>query len=366
LWTRADEAHLAAVPHNLVLAIAGFLLYLYAPANYDHHDTRRDLVSVGLLCALSALGIYVWLFYRLDHGHQNAVVLSLVQAWAVPLVLLFYRRNQHLPRLLASFTILAIVIYIQVVWLEILTLTPIRGALVGAALSLPMFGLAAGFVPSFFFLKDTRGNLGFGRQPKRVNDSVLFGFSMALSFTISLLAMFVGHQFNRQAPIPQTQRMLWSNAFFDATTVVTSLYVLERSVAPRRLFAIPIGVMLDLMLGVLFACGSLWIGVKSITLAQVTRVLIAHSADGLRWEFGPYFWAMHTTFLPLSFYLFLILLCWAAKTFLSYRARFYERAKERDGLALTASFLGSVGALLGVAAILIPALSWLLSSRPRN
>jgi len=40
---------------------------------------------------------------------------------------------------------------------------------------------------------------------------------------------------------------------------------------------------------------------------------VALSPDGGHFEIGPYFWAMHTTFIPTLLYLILITLCWVGK-----------------------------------------------------
>lgn len=65
------------------------------------------------------------------------------------------------------------------------------------------------------------------------------------------------------------------------------------------------------------ACGSVYFGVigtaNSLSVRQTLNVLVGLSAGGTGWEIGPYFWAMHTTFIPTLFYLSVILLCWIGK-----------------------------------------------------
>ena len=107
-----------------------------------------------------------------------------------------------------------------------------------------------------------------------------------------------------------------------------------------------------MLLGIVLALASLWLGVGQLSILQVGRVLIGHSTDGSRWECGPLFWAMHTVFLPLLFYLSLVLLCYLAKIFIVRRVRFYKRAR-LNGLNMTARFLAYVAVALGLTAALL-------------
>jgi len=121
------------------------------------------------------------------------------------------------------------------------------------------------------------------------------------------------------------------------------------------MFSVPTAVMLDLLLGLVFACASLWMGVKHLTLNQVVWVLVGHSVDGRIWELGPYFWAMHTVFLPLLFYLAVVFLCWLGKAAVAYRGKFYGRAAQPgiNGLNMTAGFLTFIATILGAVATLL-------------
>src|SRR5262249_12125301 len=120
-------------------------------------------------------------------------------------------------------------------------------------------------------------------------------------------------------------------------------------------------VTLNLMLGLLLACASLYFGIKQLTMTGVGRVLVAHSIDGQRWEIGPYFWTMHTVFLPLLFYLSIVMLCWVGKGVVLYREWFYGTAKEVNGLNMTSRFLSLIALIVGLCAAVLTVLLKLFS-----
>jgi hypothetical protein len=105
------------------------------------------------------------------------------------------------------------------------------------------------------------------------------------------------------------------------------------------------------IVGIFLAFASLWFGVRQVTAAQVANTLVGRSVAGDRWEFGPCFWTMHTTFIPLLVYLSLVALCCVAKIFLSWREGFYRDASDREitggGLNMTARFLAYLAVVIG-------------------
>src|SRR5258708_36394771 len=137
--------------------------------------------------------------------------------------------------------------------------------------------------------------------------------------------------------------MIASNVVFDGLTVVVTLLVLEMSVRSQAVFPIPAAICVDLILGALFACASLGLGLafteRKLSFRSLEWTLIGHSQNGSHWEFGPYFWAMHTTFLPTLFYLALISVCWAGKCFLVLTKWFLGKGKleEINPLGMTSA-----------------------------
>src|SRR3989442_14008466 len=96
--------------------------------------------------------------------------------------------------------------------------------------------------------------------------------------------------------------------------------ILDKMTARPGLLRIPMAVFLDLVIAAILACGSIYFGLvstnKALGLTQLLYILVAHSPDGSQVEFSPYFWVMHTTFIPTLLYLLFLLGCWIGKSLL--------------------------------------------------
>jgi hypothetical protein len=190
-------------------------------------------------------------------------------------------------------------------------------------------------------------------------DAVLFAMTIATSFWITALALFIGHQLDPMSPIPATQRLFWTNAVCDGLTVVISLRILVRVVVPRSTLTVLSGAFLVSMVGLFFACASVWLGVRELSMPSVARILIGRSVEGEQWHFGPYFWAMHTVFIPLLCCFVMMWCCYLAKAVASFRQWFYSTARqdEINGLAMSSALLGLVVTSFGAIAAVIRWLS---------
>jgi hypothetical protein len=375
LWIHANQWHslgFVDLPYSVFLVITSVLLYVISLLSALLNLRRLCLASIAIL---SGLGAFVVFFWSLDWNHKDAIALSVISAWLS--VGLFERcvtyvkvkLSKDIPAATKAMLVLdlavvtIIVIYVQKVWLDILTSVSVELAAIVAGVFLPFTGMVMAFVPAWLvgWVMSSRRHLGtttevIDPEVERICSMILlFGFAVAASFAVSLAALLIGHRLDPQAWIPQTDRLLWSNALCDGLTVIVSLAILGFAIPPRSLLSVPTAVALDFLLGMVLACASLWFGVKHLTLAEVSRVLLAHSTDGQRWEMGPYFWAMHTVFLPLLLYLLVVLICWAGKAIVEFRKWFYETAKneEVNGLSMTAAFLGGMAVVLGALGTLV-------------
>jgi hypothetical protein len=189
-----------------------------------------------------------------------------------------------------------------------------------------------------------------------VESLMLFGLSVAGSLSLTLFALYIGHLARPSAWIPQTTQMLVSNTLFDGLTVVATLSILESAVQPRKRFPMLAAVLMDAALGGFFACASLWCGLaftaNALSFREVGRVFIARSVNGTNFELGPYFWAMHSTFLPLACFLCLILICWIVKITLIFVRWCLHRAGHEDinPFGMAASFIALLGAIIAALA----------------
>ena len=176
------------------------------------------------------------------------------------------------------------------------------------------------------------------------------GFSVALSFPVTLAALLVGHTAVPNSWIPKTLQMLLSNAIFDGLTMSATIIILSRCLQPKRLFPIPVAIILDIVLALVFACCSLWFGLcftqNALSWNQILNVLVAKSLDGTKYELGTFFWAMHTVFLPTLAYLSVLLILWMAKLIVLPVSKILSRGKELDHPHhLTATLFGIIAAV---------------------
>jgi hypothetical protein len=175
--------------------------------------------------------------------------------------------------------------------------------------------------------------------------AVVLSCAIPVSFSITMIALLIGHEVNPSAWVPQTLQMLISNVIFDSLTIITTFTILSWAISSSGFLRIPLAIMLDLLAAAILACASLYFGLlftdKVLSLREVFSVLIAKSTDETRLEFGPYFWVMHTTFIPTLIYLFMIMLAWVGKTMLTPVRWFFGKGQEhKNPLTLTAALCG--------------------------
>lgn len=193
------------------------------------------------------------------------------------------------------------------------------------------------------------------KSPRNLNSQhafYLFNFAIAISFTITFLALLVGHIASPEAWVPQTFQMLLSNVLFDGVTLLVAFMILAWAVAGPGILRIPIAVFADILVASLLACGSIFFGLvftdKSLSVNQVTYVLLGKAPDGSHFEIGPYFWAMHTTFLPSLLYLALVFFTWLGKAILLPIKWFFGKGQvHKNPLKLAAALCFLVATLFG-------------------
>lgn len=201
-----------------------------------------------------------------------------------------------------------------VIWLDIALRFYIVYALAVILTLLPVFILFLGF--SMFML----GYVVYedmGRLLMHVDKWVFVGMATAVSFSITPLSFLVGHLALPTSWIPKTIQMIMTNVICDGLTMYATLVILSLAVKPDGGLPIPVAIVLDIVVGALLACASLYFGLiftnHALSITEVCRVLVALAPDGQHFEIGPYFWAMHTTFIPTLCYISLIFFCWFGK-----------------------------------------------------
>lgn len=145
-------------------------------------------------------------------------------------------------------------------------------------------------------------------------------FAIIISLSVTLFAMMIGHLVSPDLHVPQTFQMLISNTLLDGLTMILTFAIFAWALNGHTFLRIPTAISIDVAVAAVLACSSLYFGLvfshQSLSIGESINVLIAKAPDGSQTEFGPYFWAMHTTFLPTVAYLGFILLAWLCKVML--------------------------------------------------
>ncbi len=181
----------------------------------------------------------------------------------------------------------------------------------------------------------------------------VFGLTLAVSFSLTMIALLVGYMADSTCWVPKTMQMLGSNVIFDGLTMLATIIILTLAVPPQRRIPIPLAVCLDVVVAAVFAWASLYCGVaftdRHLGIIETARVLVALSPEGGYFEIGPYFWAMHTTFIPTLLYLILITFCWLGKLLVLPVASILSRgAVVEKPHSLTAGVFLFIAAVFGV------------------
>lgn len=178
------------------------------------------------------------------------------------------------------------------------------------------------------------------------NPSVLF--IIFASFMITLTSFLIGNLIHSNLWIPKTTLMLISNMIFDILTIYITIYILRWAIRDQKIYKIPVAVLMDIFFASLLACFSLFFGLifsdKSLSIMEILNIFIAKSPDGNNFEFGPYFWVMHTTFIPTVLYLQMIIFSWFVKIILIPTVWFFGEIESKNPFHVFAGIFGLLSA----------------------
>jgi hypothetical protein len=188
-----------------------------------------------------------------------------------------------------------------------------------------------------------------------------FTTGVSLSFILSAAAVLLGTLFLPQARPNLSPQLMLANALFDGLTLMVTMAIFRwvvrgpKWVMSKLLIALP----LDLAIACLFAVASLYVALLG-TDAEVAPpalgyVLIGH--DPMvphHWQFGPYFWVMHSSFVPTLVVWFVIVsAAMIAFLLIFFGSFFQDPARAPKPLVAIGTIVGAWGALLGSAAALM-------------
>ncbi|MEM7085555.1 MAG: hypothetical protein AAF489_05190 [Bacteroidota bacterium] len=220
------------------------------------------------------------------------------------------------------------------IWFEYALKVNLFWSSIGSLISIPYF--------MFIILGPFNVVYRLGMKWYKKNLLALVGFSIGFSFCFTFLSFLIGNLISGQSQIPRTLQMLVSNVIFDGITLLFTFKLLQWAVRKKSWYRIPIILVFDLLVAAVLACTSLYLGLlfseNELSIKETLYILIGRSASGNGIELGPYFWAMHTTFIPTLLYMLLILFAWVGKSLLIPVKWFFGKGREhKNPLGLTAA-----------------------------
>jgi len=135
-------------------------------------------------------------------------------------------------------------------------------------------------------------------------------FAASLSLPITMLCIIIGNSISFNHQFSYSSQLFYTNVLFDAVTLIITFSLLQWSIKNNPALRIPVAIFLDVLIAAILACGSLYFGLlgteNQLILSEIFNILVGKSIDGSKIDLGPYFWAMHTTFIPTFLYLYFI------------------------------------------------------------
>jgi hypothetical protein len=196
----------------------------------------------------------------------------------------------------------------------------------------------------FYWLKTVRRRFGrfvdhehqvFEFVFDRFEYCVLFVLGISASMTLTFVALALGHALHPELDAPRTWQLFAANAVGGGLILSSTFLVVRWAVARSKLVGrIPLAILFDLGIAATLSCLALYVGLfgtaQALAPGAVFHVLLGFAPDGRAHEFGPYFWTMHTTFLPIALYLLVLLIAWLIKVALDPAAWLVRQAAMRE------------------------------------
>ena len=183
------------------------------------------------------------------------------------------------------------------------------------------------------------------------------GLALGVSFSLTMAALMFGTMVSPSEVLPRGAHLFLSNVIFDALTFAATVVILRRAQGSSRAFAILAAVLMGLLVAALFACASLWLGVlgsnHALSVVGVACTLLGRDPSCRSVQLGPFFWAMHTSFLPTATCLLLLALAVGGRSLSLTVERVLQKAKaETHPYGYSALLVGVVaGWVLAIAEV---------------
>src|ERR1035437_1738875 len=290
-------------------------------------ESDRGSSIVGSIAGVLAVAVLIFVIPR---------SLPLIVAWAVLSLIVRSSRAQRwrFTAVLRPFEDIGGFLIALGAFFALLSLATAQGptfwSAVPAALAVPIGPVVMDFVDDWRRFLSSGSKHSLPRATPLVLQGLGIGVSLSALSTTAALAL--GNVANPSAALHLSYQMLISNVIFDGLTLTVTFLLLAAAIDEGSRLSIGVAVVIDVIVSALFACASLWLGLHGsraeLTLFQVTNVLFARSPDGHGVQLGPYFFLMHTAFLPILAFFFMVFLCWAGKTLLQLSLWLMKRGSE--------------------------------------
>lgn len=182
-----------------------------------------------------------------------------------------------------------------------------------ALMALVILSPAAMYVPGFAL--PAMDSLAKWLNWKETSDEVdrmlvTGGLALGVSFSVTMAALVFGTMVSPSEILPRGSHLFLSNVIFDALTFTATVVILRRAHESSRAFAMLAAILMSLLVAAFFACASLWLGLlgsnESLSVVGVACTLLGRDPSCRSVQLGPFFWAMHTSFLPTAACLLLL------------------------------------------------------------
>lgn len=188
------------------------------------------------------------------------------------------------------------------------------------------------------------------------NKHVRSTFLMFTTINLTYLSFLLGHVFSVDPNDyqPKTFQALTVNTFCDFLTVYFISKIFERlNDINNKTFYLPLYVAICILVSALLCVISLYFSLfktdYAITIKECLYVFIGYSEELGRINLGSLFWFMHSSFIPVTLYILIVLIAWVAKINLLPLRWFLGRAAiNEQPLKLTGAFVGIFIAVFGL------------------
>jgi hypothetical protein len=343
-WRTIDESRWIRLPDMTIARLSEFQTTIHTRLDraffWISTNTMPGPASKGFGIAL--FFVFLLTFFAPMYSHPWYVILYFLICFWFPLGFLLKHR---FPAFRLEWAFPAMFALYVLVWANWTTELPLVLGIVVITAVAPFLWAATCFG---LWLRTRRPESHDDVTAERIT---LISFGICAGLVQTYWAMGFGHIISPGAHVPQQMQMLTANVLCDATTLILTFRLLSWTAKGRSLLRLPFALVFGLAAAALLACMSLYLGLVG-TNNQLSWDLVFQTFTGRvvgASAFGPYFWVMHTTSIPIIVILLFIGFCWTAKVTLAIARAFFWKSREiKSPLSLTIALCALCAAVLSL------------------